>query len=467
MSNVLGIDSSTQSSKVLVVSAETGEVQASGSAAHPDGTAIDPRSWTEALQDAWGQARVSDFGSSVTAVAVGAQQHGMVALDRANHPVFDALLWNDTRSAPQAARMVTELGAESWASSTGLVPVPSFTITKLAWLFENHPELARRVARVCLPHDWLNLQLAGAFTTDRSDASGTGYFDPVSNEYQLSTLERYFGAVPELPKVLGPAERAGTLNDGWGLPKAVLAAGAGDNAAAALGLGIEPGEVVVSVGTSGTVFTSSTGPYRDSSGQIAGFADATGQYLPLLAMLNSARTMSATAAMLRVNLGELDRLAQAAPADAGGLLLLPYLDGERTPNLPTAQGTLLGLSRTSMTPENLARASVLGVLNSLADAVELIQADGVPVRRVLLIGGGSKSVALRQAAASVLGVEVEVPAAGEYVALGAARQAAWAVHGEYPRWKRRIEERFEPDGSDWGAELRGRYVEARKATYGV
>ncbi|WP_394940482.1 xylulokinase [Psychromicrobium sp. YIM B11713] len=467
MTHVVGIDSSTQSCKVLVVDAETGEIQATGSAAHPDATAVDPRIWTAALHDAWGEARVTDFGKTVTAVAVGAQQHGMVALDSGYRPIFDALLWNDTRSAGEAERMVTERGAEYWASTTGSVPVPSFTLTKLAWLANRHPELAAQVSRVCLPHDWLNLQLAGSFVTDRSDASGTAYFDPVGNQYLPELLQHYLGTVPTLPTVLSPHECAGGLIDEWGLQNASLAAGAGDNAAAALGLGLQPGEVVVSVGTSGTVFTTSSQQISDPTGQIAGFADAQGKFLPLLAMLNSARTLSATAAMLRVDLAELDRLALAAPADAGGLLLLPYLDGERTPNLPEARGTLVGLSRASMTAENLARAAVLGVLNSLADGIELLKAADLPVQRVLLIGGGSKSVALRQAAASLLGVEVEIPVAAEYVALGAARQAAWMTSGELPSWQRRIEERFEPDDSAWAAELRSRYAQTRSSVYWV
>lgn len=463
---VVGIDSSTQSCKVLTVDVASGQVLDQGSAAHPDGTAIDPRVWAEALRQAWLEAKVADLGKSAIGVAVGAQQHGMVALDAGDRPVFDALLWNDTRSAPQAARMVSELGAQAWVDSVKVLPVASFTVSKLAWLQQNHPELARQTAKVCLPHDWLNLQLAGVFATDRSDASGTGYFDPISNLYRPDLLERYFGAVPELPEVLPPGAVAGQLIDEWGLQNAVLGAGVGDNAAAALGLGIQAGDVVVSVGTSGTVFTSSSGLTGDASGQIAGFADATGGYLPLLAMINSARILSATAQMLRVDLAELDALALSAAPDADGLLLLPYLDGERTPNLPDAQGILHGLSRSSMTAANMARAAVLGVLNSLADGVERLRASGVPVQRVLLIGGGAKSVALRRAASSVLGVEVEVPAQGEYVALGAARQAAWAATGELPQWKRRIEERFEPTG-EWGAELRGRYAEARLASYGV
>jgi xylulokinase len=467
MSTVIGVDSSTQSCKVVAVDAATGEILAAGSAAHPDGTAVDPAAWTAALREAWHDAGVPGCGADVAGVAVAAQQHGMVALDAQDQPVHDALLWNDTRSAPQAASMLAELGADAWVDAVNLVPVASFTLTKLAWLAQNRPELADRVARVVLPHDYLNHALTGEFFTDRSDASGTAYFSPVTDSYREDLLERFFGRVPELPCVVAPDGHGGRVLPGWKAGDAVIGAGAGDNAGAALGLGISPGEVVVSVGTSGTVFTSAVEPLRDPSGAVAGFADATGGHLPLLAMINSARIMTATAGMLNVDLPELDRLARAGAPDAEGLTLLPYLDGERTPNLPDARGTLAGLTRANMKPENVARAGILGVLNSLADAKELLESHGVPVTKVLLIGGGSKSQALRQAAADVFGVPVEVPPPGEYVALGAARQAAWAATGEYPDWKRTIEESFEPGTSDWGAEVRGRYVAARRDVYGV
>ncbi len=183
-------------------------------------------------------------------------------------------------------------------------------------------------------------------------------------------------------------------------------------------------------------------------------------------MLNSARVMSATAAMLSVDLETLDALAQDADVAAGGLTLLPYLEGERTPNLPEASGALLGLTRANMTPQNLARASVLGVLNSLADAIDLLRGQGVVTEKVLLIGGGARSQSLRQAAATIFGLPVDVPAAREYVALGAARQAAWAASGDYPDWTRIIDASYEPVG-DWGAEVRGRHIDARRGTYGV
>ena len=466
MSIVVGVDSSTQSCKVLAVEAHSGDVVAAGAAAHPDRTAVDPRIWTSALREAWHAAGIDGLGASVAGVGIGAQQHGMVALDSTGTPVHDALLWNDTRSAADAARLRDELGAEAWVDAVNLVPVASFTISKLAWLAQNEPELADRVDQVVLPHDWLNGTLGGEFTTDRSDASGTGYFSPVTDSYRTDLLERFFGRVPRLPRIVASHERAGTVQSGWGIDGAVLAAGAGDNAAAALGLGLRPGEVVVSIGTSGTVFTTAPSPMPDHSGAIAGFADAAGGHLPLLAMLNSARVMAATASMLGVDLAQLDALALDAESDAGGLTFLPYLDGERSPNLPHASGSLAGLTRSNMTAENLARASVLGVLNSLADGIDVMKQSGGTPDRVLLIGGGSRSKSLRQAAASIFNLPVEVPESREYVALGAAKQAAWAATGELPDWKRSIEACYEPEG-DWGVGVRERYAEARRNIYGV
>lgn len=466
MSVVIGVDSSTQSCKVVAVDAGSGEIVASGMAGHPDGTAIDPRIWTNALRQAWQKLKFGSFRGAVAAVSVAAQQHGMVALDDSNAPVYEALLWNDTRSAPEAAQMCEELGAQAWVEAVNILPVASFTISKLAWLARHEPEAAARLRRVVLPHDWLNGMLGGEFVTDRSDASGTGYFSPVTNSYRTDILERFFGRCPELPRVVPSGERAGCVQTGWGIDGAVLGAGAGDNAAAALGLGVRAGEIIVSVGTSGTVFASAPAPTRDPTGAVAGFADATGAYLPLVAMLNSARVMSATATMLSVDLATLDALALDADVAAGGLTMLPYLGGERTPNLPEARGSLLGLTRANMTSQNLARASVLAVLNSLADAIDLLRGQGVVPEKVLLIGGGARSQSLRQAAATIFGLPVEVPASREYVALGAARQAAWAVSGDYPDWKRIIEASYEPLG-DWGAEARGRHINARRSTYGV
>ncbi|MCU1413640.1 MAG: xylulose kinase [Microbacteriaceae bacterium] len=460
---VVGIDSSTQSTKVVRVDAATGEVLSLKSAPHPDGTAVDPERWWEALVAAGGT-ELDD----VAAIAISGQQHGMVALDASNTPVFDALLWNDTRSAPQAERLANELGADVWASEIGVVPVASFTVSKIAWLAENHPELAARVTRVMLPHDWLTWRLmgeAGEPTTDRSDASGTGYWSVPHGRYRDDIVEKIFGRPVGLPIVIEPGAAAGTIDGG-----VLVGAGAGDNAGAAIGLGLSEGEIVVSVGTSATVFTSTDARIVDPTGAIAGFADATGRQLPLLAMLNGARTLVATAAMLGTDVAGLDRLASEGPVDAGGLTLVPYLDGERTPNLPDATGSLVGMTRENMTPQNLARSAVLGLLCGIADALESLRSHGVPVSKVLLIGGGAQSRSLQDAAADVLGVPVEVPEQAEYVALGAARQAAWVLSGdaEPPTWARRVERTIEPSSDRaWAVALRERYTDAVTRIYGL
>ncbi len=429
MTLVAGVDCSTQSTKVVVCEAETGRVLRSGSAPHPDATEVDPAVWAAA----YGTATGGGLLDGVEALAVGGQQHGMVTLDEAGAVVRPALLWNDTRSAGAAAELTAELGGPAaWAEAVGLVPVASFTVTKLRWLAEHEPDLARRVTRVLLPHDWLTLGLAaeGGPATDRGDASGTGYWSPATGDYRPDLLRLAFGRDLEVPRVAGPAEPVGRTASG-----AVLGPGTGDNMAAALGLGAVTGDVVVSIGTSGTAFAVSEAPTADATGAVAGFADATGRFLPLVATLNAARVLTATAGLLGVDLARLDELALSA-ADSGGLVLLPYLDGERTPDLPAARGLLYGLSRANATPAHLARAAVEGLLCGLADGVDALRAQGVRIERALLIGGGARSAAVRALAPAVLGVPVLLPEPAEYVALGAARQAAWALAGtpEPPPW---------------------------------
>ncbi|HEY1616875.1 MAG TPA: xylulokinase [Streptosporangiaceae bacterium] len=465
---VAGIDSSTQSCKVAICDAATGAIVREGRAAHPDGTQADPADWWDALRAALAEAGgLADVG----AVSVGGQQHGMVCLDERGEVVRPALLWNDTRSAAAAADLVAELGdgdpergAVAWAQATGSVPVAAFTVTKLRWLAEHEPDSMAATVAVCLPHDWLTWQLTGrlggldGLRTDRSDASGTGYWSPASGAYLPDLLRRACGRLPAVPVVLPPAGTAGQASGaGSG---AVLGPGAGDNAAAALGAGLGVGDVAISIGTSGTVFGASATPTADPTGIIAGFADATGHYLPLVCTLNAARVLTTVARLLRVDLDQLDELALAAPSGAGGLALLPYLDGERTPNRPGDTAALHGLTRASATPENLARAAVEGMLNGLADGLDAIRSAGVDVRRVLLIGGGARSTAVQQVAPAVFGLPVDVPPAGEYVALGAARQAAWVLAGgaSPPDWAGGQVRRFEADAQPT---VRERYAAAR------
>jgi len=435
---------------------------------------VDPRAWWSALVEA----AAGGVLDGVEAISVAGQQHGMVLLDGDGEPVRDALLWNDTRSAGAATELIEELGGpEKWASEVGTVPVASITATKLRWTARAEPEVAARARRVLLPHDWLTWLLAGRpaeAVTDRGEASGTGYWSTVTGQYRPDLLRMAFGRDLEVPRVCEPGERAGTVATAGLAPAglladgAVLGAGTGDNMGAALGAGAEPGDVLVSIGTSGTVFAAHDRPSADASGVVAGFADASGGYLPLVATLNAARVLRAGADLLGVDLAGLDRLALSADPGAGGLVLLPYLEGERTPNRPRARGALAGLTGANATSANLARAVVEGMLCGLADGLDGLVVQGVPVRRVLLLGGGSRSAAVQALAPWVFGVPVTVLAPAEYVALGAARQAAWALTGTAPSWPRPEEASVAlPETAlDSAAAVRTAYAAVRDASAG-
>jgi xylulokinase len=347
---VAGVDSSTQSCKVVIRDADSGELVRHGRAGHPDGTELDPRYWWQALQQA---IRAAGGLDDVAAVSIGGQQHGMVSLDEHGQVVRPALLWNDTRSAQAAADLTAELAPAQWVDAVGVVPVASFTITKLRWLAEHEPDSASRTAAVCLPHDWLTWKLSGstditALVTDRSDASGTGYFDGRGNDYRRDLLIRALGHDVLLPRVAGPREPS------YEKGNLLFGPGAGDNAAT--GFGVQAGDdVIVSLGTSGTVFGRSERQPNDLSGVVAGFADLTGAFLPLVCTLNATRVLEATARLLGVDLAALNDLARAAAPGAAGLTFVPYLEGERSPNAPLATGAIHGLTLTNATRENLAR----------------------------------------------------------------------------------------------------------------
>jgi xylulokinase len=449
MTLVAGVDSSTQSCKVVVRDLETGTVVRTGRASHPDGTEVDPNLWWDALL-----AAIADAGGleDVAAISIGGQQHGMVVLDDTGSVIRPALLWNDTRSAQAALDLIAEVGAADFARRTGSVPVASFTITKLRWLADAEPQNAARVAAAALPHDWLTWRLRGfgpsnpvlsELTTDRSDASGTCYFNPITNEYDVDLLRRALRfqnsgdrTAVILPKVLNPGDVAGHVgySPEFGKEQVVIGVGAGDNAGAALGLGASGGDVIVSIGTSGTVFAVTDTPSQDPTGTVAGFADAAGAYLPLIATLNAARVLDAVSRLLGVDHDELGRLALEAEPGSGGAVLHPYFEGERTPNLPNATATLSGLTLASTSRANLARAAIEGMLCGLADGLDAVTTQGVVAQRLLLIGGAAQNTAVSAIAAQVFDVPVEVPEPAEYVALGAAVQAAWALTGERPQW---------------------------------
>ena len=437
---VAGVDSSTQSCKVVICDPASGRIIREGRASHPEGSEVAPQAWWDAFLEA---VRAAGGLDDVWALSVGGQQHGMVCLDSKGEVIRPALLWNDTRSAGAAEELTrergdgdSEAGARWWAHATGLVPVASFTVTKLRWLADKEPENARKIAAICLPHDWLSWKIRGGFEavgleglcTDRSDASGTGYMDRADAVYRREilaqalriSLEEAEGII--LPKICEPMEAmgCGDLAQGWG--EIAIGPGCGDNAGAALGVGLGVGQALLSLGTSGVVAVVSETPVEDPSGQVAGFADASGHWLPLACTLNASRILDAVGAMSGLSYEELDEAALSVP-DAGGLRLVPYFEGERTPNLPDATARLEGMTLKNSTRAHLARAGVEGLLAHMRFALECVRELGVPIEKVLVVGGGARSRAVQSLAAEFLGVPVEFPEAAEYVALGAARQA--------------------------------------------
>ena len=437
---VAGVDSSTQSCKVVICDPVTGRIVREGRASHPEGSEVAPQAWWDAFLEA---VRAAGGLDDVRALSVGGQQHGMVCLDERGEVIRPALLWNDTRSAGAAEELTNERGdgdrargARWWAQATGLVPVASFTVTKLRWLADNEPENARKIAAICLPHDWLSWKIRGGFEavgldglcTDRSDASGTGYMDRADAVYRREILAQALRISVEeaegiiLPKICEPVEAMGFGDPARGWGEIAIGPGCGDNAGAALGVGLGVGEALLSLGTSGVVAVVSETPVEDPSGQVAGFADASGHWLPLACTLNASRILDAVGAMSGLGYEELDDAALSVP-DAGGLRLVPYFEGERTPNLPDATARLEGMTLKNSTRAHLARAGVEGLLAHMRFALECVRELGVPIEKVLVVGGGARSRAVRELAHEFLGVPVEFPKAAEYVALGAARQA--------------------------------------------
>ncbi len=471
---VIGVDSSTQSTKVELRDLDSGELVASGRASHPDTGAAPvsetkPSEWVKAFNSALEMATTNNSSAKFEAISVAGQQHGLVAVDGDNQVVRNAKLWNDTQSAPDANWCVDQRGASWWAERTGSVPVASFTVTKLSWLKRVEPKNWSRVARICLPHDYLTWQLRGGaqteITTDRGDASGTGYWSPKTGEYDFEVLKIIDSARDwsnALPRVAAPLEQVGTWRD------AVLGCGTGDNMAGALGIGLGPGDVAISLGTSGTVYAVSAEPTSDSTGAVAGFADASGAYLPLVCTLNATKVFDKFASFLNCDLQEFGKLALATECGAHGLVLLPYLDGERTPNLPDARATLVGLGA-NHTRNEIARAAIEGVVCGLLDGLAAINSCGVDTSgRIVLLGGGAQSPAICQVVADLTNREVHVLNEPEIVALGAARQAAATLVGKWPTWRASSRIAAQPKASSsQSTETRQRFCEARFKNFGV
>mgnify|MGYP006266470735 CR=1 FL=1 len=452
--NVAGVDSSTQSTKVLIKNAQTGELIREGSASHQSGvdkngnpifgTETDPQIWLQALHLA-----IKNAGGleDVAAISIAGQQHGMVLIDENKDVVRPALLWNDVRSASQAKKLNFEIGGDNEiAKRTGSVLLAAFTASKVRWVAENESENIRKTHAIALPHDWLSWKINAndnsleSLATDASDASGTGYFNPLTNSYDYDLLNLSVNKIKDakeitLPKITPKNQPIGISNLVTG-KEVLIAPGAGDNAGAALGLNLQPGDAVISLGTSGTVFVVSDKPTNDSRGLVAGFSDTTGRYLPLVCTLNAARIFDQACKLLDVNFAELSDLALKALPGSGGLTLLPYFEGERTPNRPNAKGILSGMNLSNSTRENIARAMIEGVICGMVDAVLALKECGIQPKRYLLIGGAASNPAVQQITASLLGGEIYLPTPGQYVAEGAARQAAWILNStpEPPIW---------------------------------
>lgn len=427
---VAGVDSSTQSTKVVVVDVDSGGVVAEGRAGHDvAGTGgareSDPNQWWAALAVALGQ---TGLASEVAVIAVGGQQHGLVVLDEHDQPLRPAMLWNDTRAAPEAADLVGRWGNEKWAEDIGVVPVASFTACKWLWLSRHEPDLARQVRRVLLPHDFLTFRLTGNRSTDRGDASGTAWWSTATESYSPAVLDLVELDQELLPVVVTPGQAAGTVTAeaaaATGLTQGCLVgAGTGDNMGAALGLGLTPGTAVISLGTSGTAYALSSTRIVDPSGTVAGFAAADAGFLPLAATLNCTLAVDRMADWL--GLDREDAVAQTE------VVVLPYLDGERTPNLPDASGSIHGLRHTT-TPGEILLATYLGATASLMEALTEIDRRGSGLDSgspLLLIGGGARGRVWQRAVAGLAGTSLLVPEMEEPVAMGAAVQAAGLLSG--------------------------------------
>ena len=446
MTLVAGIDSSTQSCKVTVRDLDTGVQVRHGRAPHPPGTIVDPEVWWDALLTAVHRAGGLD---DVSAVSVSGQQHTPVFLDADGRVVCDSPLWNDTGSHRHMVALNAELGRAEWILRTGLPLTLSDTAAKLRWLRDTDAVATGRTAAVAVVHDWLTWRLRGHgpgsgrvedLTTDRSEASGTAYWSPETGEYCTDLFAHAFGRTCVLPRVLEPLDRAGLTGPGMpGIPAGVpVGVGSGDNAAAALALGLQEGDAVMSLGTSGVVYTRSAVPVHDLTGYVCSYADATGDHLPLVATLNAARNFDAGAALLGCTYAELSELALQAPPGAEGLTLLPFFEGERTPDLPHARGSLHQASLANLTRANLARAVVEGTMASQVAMLGALQACGLHPGRLLLIGGAAASPAVQTVLGELVDLPVVVPETDEHVTKGAALQAGAALQGGFPDWDVRL-----------------------------
>ncbi len=434
---VLGVDLSTQSCTVEARTAEDFHLVATAavrlSRAVPPVSEQNPCEWYAALTKCLNQLRERGVNTrEVCAVSIAGQCHGLVPLDSTDAVIRPAKLWNDTTGAPAIRRLVDRLGREYWVDRVQSVPKAAFTIAKLAFLIENEASTLHSLESILLPHDYLTFRITGKKITDRSEASGTGYFDSVKNIYRFDVLRECFGdRLPweqMFPRVLGPDACAGFVtsqaSDDLGIPEGTpVAPGGGDQHLAAAGIGVADGDVCFSLGTSGVVFTSSSKPILDKSGLVDGVASATGGWLPLVCTLNCAQVTDKFAELMGVNVVELGKEALSASINTSRPVFAAYLGGERSPDLPAARGLLSGLTNDT-TRSELALSVFEGVIFGLLRGVEMMRSQNIALDgRAVVIGGGARSEAYRQLLADHLGRPVHTVDAPEATARGAALQA--------------------------------------------
>ena len=441
----LGIDCGTQSLKTVALDGDSGKVIASASKAYglveglPAGhLEQDPAIWWDALEETVSQvlAHLGPRKAEVVGIGVSGQQHGFVPLDANYQIIRPAKLWCDTSTTAQCDEIRAKLGGrEKTIALAGNDILPGFTAPKILWLKQNEPANFAKLAHVALPHDFLNLRLTGTLRMEFGDASGTALLDVRTRQWSKEVCAAIDeNLISKLPLVGSSTEPVGkllpALATAWGLsPDVIISAGGGDNMMAAIGTGnIRPGTVTASLGTSGTIFACAPQPVIDPQGEIAAFCDSADHWMPLLCTMNVTVATEAFRNLFGWDHDRMDREVSSVPAGADGLLFLPYLQGERTPNLPEGCGVLHGMNTSNLTSAHMARAAIEGVTLGMAYGLRRMESLGLKPSEIRLTGGGSKSPAWRQILADIFGYPVVTMQSAEGAALGAAIQALAAAN---------------------------------------
>jgi xylulokinase len=439
---LIGVDSGTQSTKALVVDAKSGKVLGAGAAAYnlipnlpPGAKEQHPRDWVAAtrtaIQTALKEAKAG--AGEVVAIGVSGQQHGFVPLDKSGAVIRPVKLWCDTTTQAECAEITAKLGGgKNTISTIGNAVLPGFTAPKILWLKNHEPKNFAKLATVLLPHDYLNFWLTGERVMEFGDASGTALLDVRQRKWSAAALKAIDSSLGEkLPRLISSDEPAGKLSSATakelGLnPGVLVSAGGGDNMMGAIGTGnTRAGIVTASFGTSGTIYACADKPVVDPAGEIAAFCDSTNRWLPLLCTMN----VTVATEMMRKDFGYTHeqfeaKAAKVAPG-AGGLLLLPYLEGERTPNVPDGTGAMLGINTNTFRASNYCRAAMEGVTLGMNYGLRRLATLGVKAKQIRATGGGAKSKLWREIMADVFNAEVVTLKVSEGAAYGAALQALW------------------------------------------